>query len=838
VFEVRSPAPFALTARADRASPCRGKICELTYPQVIVLPAVLRYRLDDLGWMQFEELCQSLLKACFAVGVQSWGGSGDHGRDAYFQGMLAIPDSSHLSIRREFVFQAKFVQNANASGAKPGNALRSAVRAEMKRVRDQPDCYVLMTNVPLGTSLRGDVEKIVAERLPNATVVVWGANDVCDLLDQQPSLRTSHPELLGLRELTALVATALTKPRAERARAFLERAKEVVSTFTQTRSYIAALERLTTHHLAVLSGPPEMGKTTTALVIGLAKHEEGWQCFDCRSPDDFFAVIDDEHPQLFVADDAFGTTEYKPRLAEEWAAALDGILRRLNSNHWFIWTSRTAPLERALKRMSLQGRGERFPQPGEVTVNASGLSRREKALMLYRHARAAGLDEARRKVIRANAAMIVNDDHFTPKRVQRFINDWLATTDPNSVSNSTLKQVIEAQIRTPTEAMRKSFDALPSSHKRFLVSMLDLDLADYAARYSELNKGEDAESPRTILKELSGHFLVVTGGTGERYKREAALLDAILGPALKRNGASISWTHPSWRDLVIDYLSETQEERVRFLETCRLDGFELALSTAGGAAGERTHPLLVNDADWRALDIRFAELARSLAPEDIAGLIVDIHVALPDWEARQQESTLHRWAASVLETARYLWREIAIPIKDIESYCDLSVELKPLAPLPDLATSWETTVRRVRQVLKNRIWEPHLGTFRSWLDLIELLQKNEPRLLEQVGHPSEYEGLALAAADALAGYVDLHTETDDPDEAESQIDSLQAIDKVAAALRDVFPVVTATVETVVSQAQARAEALQEGLDSRPVPPRPVATAHDERISIEELFRDL
>lgn len=791
--------------------------------------------------MQFEELCQSLLKACFSLGIQSWGGSADHGRDAYFTGMLPIPDGSSANKRREFVFQAKFVSHANAAGAKPANALRSAVRAEMKRVRDQPDCYVLITNVPLSGSLRDDLAKIVSERLPQATVVTWGANDVCDLLDQQPALRTSHPELLGLRDLAALVATALTKPQAERARAFLERAQEVVATFTQTRAYVAALERLTTHHIAVLSGPPEMGKTTTALVIGLAKHEEGWQCFDCRSPDDFFAVIDDARPQLFVADDAFGTTEYKPRFAEEWAAALDGILRRLNSNHWFIWTSRTAPLERALKRMNLQGRGERFPQPGEVIVNASGLTRREKALMLYRHARAASLDESQRQLVRANAGMIVNDEHFTPKRVQRFIKEWLATVDPKSVSSSTLRQAIEAQIRTPTEAMRKSFDALPGSHKRFLVSMLDPDLSDYARRYSELNRSEDAESPRTILKELSGQFLIVTGatvGANGQFSREAAMLEAIFGAAFKRNGASVSWTHPSWRDLVIDYLSETQDERLRFLETCRLDGFELALSTAGGAAGDRTHPLLISDLDWRSLDDRFASLVASLAPDQIAGLIVDIHVALPDWEDKQQESFVHRWAVTILETARDKWRDTAIPIKDLESYCDLSVELKPLPPLPDLSITWETAVRHVRRVLKDRVWEPHLGTFRHWLDLIELIKKNEPRLLEQVSHPREYEGLAAAVADALANYADSAKDAEDADEIESEIDCLQAIDTVAGALSEEFTSVSTTAEAAMREAQARAEALQSRLDSRPAPPRPLSTTHDEKISIDELFRDL
>ncbi len=41
----------------------------------------MRYRLDELGWHQFENLCQSLLKAKFADAIESWGGSLDIGRD-------------------------------------------------------------------------------------------------------------------------------------------------------------------------------------------------------------------------------------------------------------------------------------------------------------------------------------------------------------------------------------------------------------------------------------------------------------------------------------------------------------------------------------------------------------------------------------------------------------------------------------------------------------------------------------------------------------------------------------------------------------------------------------
>src|SRR4051794_1303206 len=92
------------------------------------------YQLDILGWMQFEYLVQVLLKAELGVGVESWGGSADHGKDVYFDGELNFPDKQTRN-PGPFVFQAKFVNNANAAGADYRPLLRAAVRKESDLIR-------------------------------------------------------------------------------------------------------------------------------------------------------------------------------------------------------------------------------------------------------------------------------------------------------------------------------------------------------------------------------------------------------------------------------------------------------------------------------------------------------------------------------------------------------------------------------------------------------------------------------------------------------------------------------------------------------------------------------
>src|SRR5207244_54097 len=55
--------------------------------------------------------------------------------------------------------------------------------------------------------------------------------------------------------------------------------------------------------------------------------------------------------------------------------------------------------------------------------------------------------------------------------------------------------------------------------------------------------------------------------------------------------ASVTWVHPSWRDLVIEELAADAEARRGFLRACGIDGLLLALSAGGGVAGEPRPPL-------------------------------------------------------------------------------------------------------------------------------------------------------------------------------------------------------------------------------------------------------
>src|ERR1039457_3498658 len=94
----------------------------------------MRYEFDRFGWLNFEWLVQSWLKAEFGFTVESWGGNRDQGRDAYSKSTV-----SSRSTKSEYpgpvVFQAKFVEQANAAGSGYKSPLIKACVAEAKAVQ-------------------------------------------------------------------------------------------------------------------------------------------------------------------------------------------------------------------------------------------------------------------------------------------------------------------------------------------------------------------------------------------------------------------------------------------------------------------------------------------------------------------------------------------------------------------------------------------------------------------------------------------------------------------------------------------------------------------------------
>jgi hypothetical protein len=490
-----------------------------------------RYELDRLGFYQFEWLIQVLLKAEFGTAIEAWGGHADHGRDAYSAKAIRS-DSKKKSYPGPVVFQAKFVSGANAAGAKSHDALVAACKLESKRITerkekhqwDSPASYFLYTNAPISASTRASI-KGVLEPILGFDPVVLGSLDLCAELDLNSQIAKSFPQILTFQNLLSCidktVTDAVNRDILIRTETVLSKAEQVIPVFVPTQAFDRTWRVLTKHHFAVLTGPPEMGKTSISWMVALAHLAKGWQVIDCEKPEDFFRLYQSSKSQIFLADDAFGRTEYIGEVGKQWERQLGSILHRVDNQHLLIWTSRKHILERAKSEMDL-GSSTNFPKPAEVIVQADTLSPLEKALILYRHAVAANLEEQAKVLLKSHVRQIINDQHFTPLRIYLFCRNTLPKIaeeySKGKITNRSISQEIAKAIREVTSEMTKTYKALPIESQWLLMILLDESnvrtLKDIEKTFNSLSPVPLKRPISEMLDELDESFV--------RLRRETA----------------------------------------------------------------------------------------------------------------------------------------------------------------------------------------------------------------------------------------------------------------------------------------------------------------------------
>lgn len=451
------------------------------------------YALDRLGWLQFEQLCTRLLELESDVPPASWAGGSDRCRLAVSDGPIGPPLIAY-QLPGPVLLHCAWIRPG--SGA---NATDAIVRLSQEHRDDlkQASSYLLLSNAELQQPLRipaGD------QRL---AVGVLGGRELGARIDARPELRLAMPSLLGIGPLDDLIGPELG------ARSTLDRdaCRRLASVFVPTRAHGRALQVLGEHRFAVLTGPPEMGKTAIARMIALAQQTCGWEAHECISPDDVWRAYQSRRPQVFIADDAFGSTEYRADAAERWARAFERLLRSLDQQHWLIWTSRPAPLRAALRRLHRERGAERFPAPARVLVDASDLDVVEKTLILFRHAKVAGLDARTCRGLRRGGNEIVANRHFTPERIRRLIASLTRAAED-------VPAAVERELTTATEAMETSFATLGPEHRDLLVALLDtppgpVPERELVAALRRHHDGSLTRSPSELVDRLTDHFLRV-----------------------------------------------------------------------------------------------------------------------------------------------------------------------------------------------------------------------------------------------------------------------------------------------------------------------------------------
>jgi hypothetical protein len=351
------------------------------------------YQLDALGWLQFDRLCPLVLESETGLTDLRWRGRPGAGQVAQVDHDILLRDGGRR-LRGPVTVAAIWVRDAPMLERRLEQFKDHVVVARSDAGVRAADALLVLTNLN-GDAARAALSGDRGTREQRS--VVLGAEEISTSLDRDPSLRAAMPSVLGLRDLDALIDPDVRRPSS----LDVERAQELARVFWPTRAYERARNVLDRHRFVVLTGPPEMGKTAIAEMLALAYLTDGWEAHQCSDPDQVWRVFDRGRRQVFVADDAFGSTEYRPDAAERWARGLGRLLEMLDAQHWLIWTSRPAPLKAGLRRVQRESGAERFPTPGEVLVDASNLDLADKTLILFRHAKNRGAIGSARALVRS-----------------------------------------------------------------------------------------------------------------------------------------------------------------------------------------------------------------------------------------------------------------------------------------------------------------------------------------------------------------------------------------------------------------------------------------------------
>jgi hypothetical protein len=458
-------------------------------------------------------------------------------------------------------------------------------------------------------------------------------------------------------------------------------------------------------------------------------------------------------------------------------------------------------LQTALQEMTLQGKAAKFPKPAEVLVNASKLEREERALMLYRHSRAASLESTGKEIIRKFAASVVDNNHFTPERIKRFVSERLPALAEKrkhgTLSDEVLAEAVKDAIENPTDRMRKAFAKLEDSQKWLLIALLDTERM-ITVNELETSFRRFSEMRRPISEEV------------------ALLKEGFIEEYVERAARALRWIHPSYRDLVIEELEKDENRATKFLECCSLEGIKLAVSVAGGAKGQRQFPLMSAPGSWDILEQRVIEIIRdALNERRVADTLSIMRTATTAASpSGHVQNRLAKILTSCCEAARLRWDGAGAVLDSsvIEEFFDATMCLIPPPTMPALLRTLNKAEQEYEQAMDELTkcrFQLDAGRILRWASVAKIVAKSDPRLLIQLGFPESYRERIQQVCEEVKSEADSSWSYQDSDALSSEQERFTILSTALNDLVGLIPQIDDLVNETASIAESQAQHLED-----------------------------
>ena len=440
----------------------------------------------------------------------------------------------------------------------------SLARSEAPKLpKIKPARYLLAISNPLSRTDKMKLCEIFSPYI-KSPADIFGKEDLNDILAKHQEIERQHYKLWIAS--SNVLSSIINAPIHGRSDFLIQDVVDDSIRYVATKNHDAAITKLESKHVIIITGEAGIGKTTLARNILLPYLAEGYELFSvAESIIEVEGVFKKNSKQIFYFDDFLGSN-YLDAISGNSGAQIANFIKRVKADKLkrFVLTSRTTILNQG--KIHISALASQNTSKDEYEVSLQSLSRLDKAKILYNHIWHSGLsDELKEEIYKERRYRAVVDHKNYNPRIISYVTD---SQRLEGVLPAKYWAHISRMLDNPSDVWGHPFDAQHDDYGRSLVvlvalngrSILQRDLSEAYYRYVSYPRFSSMRGQQDFLLNLR------------------LLCGSMLNRVVSGARESLTLFNPSIRDFVIArYREDPVVMRLAF-QALRTDDSIFALS--------------------------------------------------------------------------------------------------------------------------------------------------------------------------------------------------------------------------------------------------------------------